>query len=148
MAIVSAHYEDTAMITTHKVPYRNGELRIGWASWDDGSLTSRSIKYAYPDTSGKISRGSPELPFDILIDMLVLAADQREIDQALTIPGSGSPADASTMSTVDLNEEKKLLSTSLLRLQQLVASVPWASWKVYDQIGKRLEAVRAEIARR
>lgn len=136
------------MITTHKVPYRNGELRIGWASWDDGTMTSRSIKYAYPDASGKISRGSPELPFDILIDMLVLAADQREIDAALPAVGAAALADPTTMSLAELNDEKKLLSTSLLRLQQLVASVPWASWKVYDQIGKRLEAVRAEIARR
>lgn len=136
------------MITTHKVPYRNGELRIGWASWDDGSMTSRSIKYAYPDVSGKISRGSPELPFDILIDMLVLAADQREINAALPPLGGGALGDPATMSLVELNDEKKLLSTSLIRLQQLVASVPWASWKVYDQIGTRLEVVRAEITRR
>ena len=45
------------MITTHKIPYRNGELRIGWASWDNGNLEQRSIKYAYHDSSGKISRG-------------------------------------------------------------------------------------------
>lgn len=136
------------MITTHKVPYRNGELRIGWASWDDGTMTSRSIKYAYPDASGKISRGSPELPFDILIDMLVLAADQREIDAALPAVGAAALADPMTMSLAELNDEKKLLSTSLLRLQQLVMSVPWANWKVYDQIGGRLEAVRLEITRR
>lgn len=136
------------MITTHKIPYRNGELRIGWSSWDDGSLTSRSIKYAYPDASGKISRGSPELPFDVLVDMLVLAADQREIDAALPSVGAAALAAPASMSLVELNEEKKLLSTSLIRLQQLVLTVPWANWKVYDQIGERLEAIRAEIARR
>lgn len=67
------------MVPTFVKPYRDGELRIGWASWDDGSYKSRSIKYAYRDSSGKISRGCPELPFDILVDMLVLAQSQREL---------------------------------------------------------------------
>jgi hypothetical protein len=136
------------MITTHKFPYRNGELRIGWASWDDGSLTARSIKYAYPDSSGKISRGSPELPFDILVDMLVLAGDQKEIDESiptLSGPDLQSPA---AMSDQELRDEKVVLSTTLIRLQQLVLAVRWADWSVYDQIGARLDAIRAEIARR
>ena len=132
------------MITTHKIPYRNGELRIGWASWDDGSLTARSIKYAYPDGSGKISRGSPELPFDILIDMLALAADQKEVD--LSMPAFTKDVDLSSANLIDLKEEKKLLSVNLLRLQALIAELPWADWKVYDQIGKRLDAVKDEIA--
>lgn len=55
-----------------------GELRIGWASWDEG-YQDRSIKWAYPDSSGKISRGSPELPFYILVDMLILAQRQGEL---------------------------------------------------------------------
>ena len=134
------------MITTHKIPYRNGELRVGWASWDDGSLTARSIKYAYPDSSGKISRGSPELPFDILIDMLELAADQKEVD--LSLPAPKEEADLGSATLSDLKEEKRLLSANLLRLQGIVLELPWANWKVYDHIGKRLDAVRAEIARR
>lgn len=69
------------MVPTFKTPYRDGDLRIGWASWDDGSRTSRSIKYAYLDESGKISRGCPELPFDILVDMVVLAAKQGELSK-------------------------------------------------------------------
>jgi hypothetical protein len=67
------------MTPTFVKPYRDGELRIGWASWDDGSYEDRSIKYAYPDKSGKISRGCPELPFDILVDMAILANEQGEL---------------------------------------------------------------------
>ncbi len=55
-----------------------GELRIGWASWDQG-YKSRSVKWAYPDGSGKISRGAPELPFNILVDMVLLAHRQGEL---------------------------------------------------------------------
>ena len=75
------------MITTYKVPYRDGELRIGWASWDDGKYEARSIKYAYRDSSGKVSRGSPELPFDVLVDMLVLADEQGELGRDRARPG-------------------------------------------------------------
>lgn len=67
------------MIVTFRTPYREGDLRVGWASWDDGGLTARSIKYAYPDKAGKISRGAPELPFDILTDMVLLAYKQGEL---------------------------------------------------------------------
>lgn len=67
------------MVPTHVAPYRDGELRIGWASWDHGSYTNRSIKWAYRDASGKISRGCPELPFDILVDMIIHAYKQGEL---------------------------------------------------------------------
>lgn len=67
------------MITTFKTPYEDGELRIGWASWDNGELTDRSIKYAYQDSSGKISRGAPEISFDVLAAMFKLAVQQGEI---------------------------------------------------------------------
>lgn len=67
------------MTPTHVEPYRDGELRIGWASWDDGSFQERSIKYAYRDTSGKISRGCPELPFDVLVDMVLAAKRLGEL---------------------------------------------------------------------
>jgi hypothetical protein len=74
------------MTPTFVKPYSHGttrgDLRIGWASWDDGSYTSRSIKFAYPDASGKVSRGSPELPFEVLVDMLILAHQQGELDAA------------------------------------------------------------------
>lgn len=67
------------MIPTFTKRYRDGELRIGWASWDKGKYKAKSIKYAYQDESGKISRGCPELPFDILVDMVILANEQGEL---------------------------------------------------------------------
>ncbi len=70
---------ERSMIPTYVEPHpEKGELRIGWASWDDG-YKHRSVKWAYPDGSGKISRGSPELPFNILVDMVVLAYKQGEL---------------------------------------------------------------------
>jgi hypothetical protein len=68
------------MVPTCVEPYRDGELRIGWASWDKSRFKDRSIKYAYPDKSGKISRGCPELPFDILVDMVVRAYALGELN--------------------------------------------------------------------
>lgn len=75
------------MTPTNVISYRErgrgkkeGELRIGWASWDKRAYKDRSIKWAYLDKSGKISRGGPEIPFDILLDMLKYAADQGELD--------------------------------------------------------------------
>lgn len=68
------------MIITSRKDYRDGALQVGWASWDKDKYTERSIKYAYPDKSGKTSRGAPEIPFDILLDMVIYAADQGELD--------------------------------------------------------------------
>ena len=73
------------MIMTKRKSYRDGDLRVGWASWDEGAYTARSIKYAYQDKTGKISRGAPELPFDILMDMLIFAADEGELDAYLPL---------------------------------------------------------------
>jgi hypothetical protein len=134
------------MITTYKETYRNGELRIGWASWDKGQYKERSIKFAYRDTSGKISRGSPELPFDVLIDMLVLAAEQNELDQAIPKPRAQKLADINTLSFADLKTERASLSITLTQLQKMVSDHPWANWHpIYDQIGKRLETVKTKI---
>ena len=73
-----------AVIPTFIRPYQHGEtvgdLRIGWASWDGNQYKARSIKWAYRDESGKISRGSPEIPLDMLADMVVLAHEQGELD--------------------------------------------------------------------
>lgn len=134
------------MITTYKIPYKEGEFRIGWASWDDGSMTARSIKYAYKDASGKISRGSPELPLDMLMDMLLLAAEQGEIrfDSPL-----GKETPIGKCSNEELLGDQKKLKSALLLLQRLTADLPWANFGVvYNQIGGRYEKVKAELQRR
>jgi hypothetical protein len=72
------------MIVTNKKDYSHGDnhgaLQVGWASWDKDQYKARSIKWAYPDKSGKTSRGAPEIPFDILLDMVIYAAEQGELD--------------------------------------------------------------------
>ena len=74
------------MIPTYTATYRlgeqSGQLRIGWASWDKGRFQDRSIKWAYRDASGKVSRGCPELPFAVLVDMAILAYQQGELSGA------------------------------------------------------------------
>jgi len=47
------------------------ELLIGIASWDDGSLTHRSGKFAYRDARGHIARSSPEMPIDVGVDLII-----------------------------------------------------------------------------
>ena len=137
------------MITTHKVPYREGELRIGWASWDDGNYEERSIKFAYPDSSGKISRGSPELPFEVLVDMLRLAADQGELDKVVPQSLATRVGEFSQLSLEQLREERETLSGALRQLQGLLHEIPWANWKpVYNEIGLCLDFVKAEISQR
>ena len=137
------------MITTYKVPYRDGELRIGWASWDDGKYESRSIKYAYRDSSGKISRGSPELPFDVLVDMLLLAEDQGELGAIMPESAARDVRDVSQLSLAELRDERTALSLALRRLQVLMAEIRWAQWQpIHDQLGARLDALKHEISKR
>lgn len=134
------------MITTFKVPYGDGELRIGWASWDDGKYEARSIKYAYRDSSGKISRGSPELPFDVLVEMLLLAADQKELAEIMPKAVASKPRDVSKISLTELRDEKKTLSVALMRIQGLVSEIRWADWQpIYDDLGARLDEVKNEM---
>lgn len=135
------------MIPTHIIPYRDGELRIGWASWDDGDFKNRSIKYAYPDKSGKISRGAPELPFDVLIDMLFLAYNQGELDSAFgDLPAQDDPI---KMTPSELTSEHKRLATALVTVMKLVHDIPWIKWNsIYDAIGLRLDQVKEELGRR
>lgn len=137
------------MITTYKVPYRDGELRIGWASWDDGKYESRSIKYAYRDSSGKISRGSPELPFDVLVDMLLLAEDQGELGAIMPESAARDVRDVSQLSLAELRDERTTLSVALGRLQVLTSQIRWAHWQpIHDQLGTRLQDLKQEIAKR
>ena len=67
------------MVPTFSQAYGLGDLRIGIASWDKGDFKSRSIKYAYRDKSGKVSRGCPELPFEVLVEMVIVALKQKEL---------------------------------------------------------------------
>lgn len=137
------------MIPTYIESYRGGELRIGWASWDDGKYEDRSIKYAYRDNSGKISRGSPELPFDVLVDMLLLAVEQGELDEVMPKAVPRNPRDASQVSLSELRDEKKTLSVALMRIQGLMQEIPWANWQpLYDEIGLRLDAIKDELSQR
>ena len=133
------------MIPTYVQPYRHGELRIGWASWDNGTFSHRSIKWAYQDASGKISRGSPEIPFDILIDMVDLAYQHNEISPHLP-PPSGIVHDVTKLTKSQLVEERKVIAAHLGSVQRLIAALPWVDWeKAYNAIGARYEAVKAEI---
>jgi len=137
------------MITTYKVPYRDGELRIGWASWDDGKYEARSIKYAYRDSSGKISRGSPELPFDVLVDMLVLADEQGELAEIVPEPAAKDIREVSQLSLAELREERTALALALRRLQTLKSEIPWADWQpIDDQIAARLDSLEHEVSKR
>ena len=50
----------------------NCEIRLGIASWDDGSNTAKSVKYTWFDKNGKGARGG-ELPVEALPQALDFA---------------------------------------------------------------------------
>jgi len=54
------------------------ELRIGWATWDEGNFKERSIKFCYRK-NGRIPRTAPEVPIDRLVDMVVFALREKEL---------------------------------------------------------------------
>jgi hypothetical protein len=59
----------------HREPVKgakNEELRLGVASWDDGSCTAKSIKYTWFDKTGRAARGG-ELPVEALPQMIAFA---------------------------------------------------------------------------
>ena len=69
------------MKVLYKEPVRGSkdcELRIGIASWDDGSETEKSIKFAWRDKNGRIARGG-EFPIDALPQALAFAIKMGEI---------------------------------------------------------------------
>lgn len=114
-----------------------------------GDLGQRRTVNLSTAGSGKISRGSPELPFDILVDMCVLASDQKELEDFWKSGRSSKVPPVGKAAVEELNEERKRLTIALTRLQQLAMDVPWAEWThVYDPIGARLEDVKAEIEKR
>ena len=50
----------------------NCEIRLGIASWDDGTGTARSVKYAWFDKNAKVARGG-EFPVEALPQALEFA---------------------------------------------------------------------------
>ncbi|MBI4297901.1 MAG: hypothetical protein HY676_05150 [Chloroflexi bacterium] len=50
----------------------NCEIRLGVASWDDGTGTAKSVKYTWFDKNGKAARGG-ELPVEALPQALDFA---------------------------------------------------------------------------
>ena len=50
----------------------NCEIRLGTASWDDGTGTARSVKYDWFDKNGKVARGE-EFPIEALPQALKFA---------------------------------------------------------------------------
>lgn len=58
--------------------YGIGEIRIGTSSWSE---TDQSVKWAYPDRRGRTSLRSPEVPIDVLVEMLIFAFEQELLDE-------------------------------------------------------------------
>lgn len=137
------------MIPTHVTPYNDGELRIGWASWDNGRYKDRSIKWAYPDRSGKVSRGAPEISFEVLVDMFLLAYSEGELDELFKIDprnNPGLPAPVYGMHVDALRDERKRLSFNQVILQKLMADLPWIDWKnAHNAIEARKNDVDAAL---
>ncbi|MEW5994506.1 MAG: hypothetical protein AB1744_08935 [Candidatus Zixiibacteriota bacterium] len=48
------------------------EIRLGIASWDDGSGTAKSFKYTWFDKNGRAARGG-EIPVEVLPQALDFA---------------------------------------------------------------------------
>ena len=55
------------------------EIRLGVASWDDGSNTAKSVKYTWFDKNGKAARGG-EFPVEALPQALAFAIRKGYVD--------------------------------------------------------------------
>jgi hypothetical protein len=64
------------MIPEFRKVYQNGELRIGKATWNE---EDRSVKWAYRSRNGRISPRSPEVPIDVLCEMMAFALEKGEV---------------------------------------------------------------------
>ena len=63
------------MLPAHSEPAKTHtqcEIRLGTASWDDGTGTSKSVKFTWFDKNGKAARGG-EMPVDALPQALDFA---------------------------------------------------------------------------
>lgn len=137
------------MITTKKKVYEEGfsELRLGWASWDNGSLTKKSLKYSYKDKNGRISRGSPELPIRVVIDLLIFAAENGELFNELnndTQKKEEKPI--ATLSREELDKERKDLASAVVIMSDLQNRFPSADFKLaMEQLEARKNQVKQAI---
>ena len=67
--------KEVQMRVAHSEPAKidpNCEIRLGVASWDDGSNTAKSVKYTWFDKNGKAARGG-EFPVEALPQALDFA---------------------------------------------------------------------------
>jgi hypothetical protein len=140
------------VIPVFEFPYRHGHINIGWASWDDGSKTSVSIKYAYPDSRGRISRGSPEIALEDFLAMREFFVENEAGIQAILKPGlkfSSIPAkvEVSQLSKEELIQERDDLRRSRLELLRIITKFPWLDLKKgHDDLGVRYQEVLDRLA--
>ena len=69
------------MIVKHREPARINpecEIRLGIASWDDGSETEKSVKFTWFTKDGKAARGG-EFPVEALPQALDFAIRKRYV---------------------------------------------------------------------
>lgn len=139
------------MIPIFEFPYGHGHINIGWASWDDGSKTSVSIKYAYPDSRGRISRGSPEIALEDFLAMREFFVENEKGIQAILNPGKEftrkpEKIDVEALSKQELLQEGKELRRSLLEMQRIQMMFQWLPLEeIYNVLGKRYEEVKAQL---
>ena len=69
------------MQVAHSEPYRKNsdcEIRLGVASWDDGSNADKSVKFTWFDKNGRAARGG-EFPVEALAQALSFAIQKGYI---------------------------------------------------------------------
>lgn len=70
------------MRDVHTREYEDGELALGWPTWDPNGESGRmSVKYRYCLGNGRASRGAPEVPVAFLPDMVEFAAEHGALTQ-------------------------------------------------------------------
>ena len=69
------------MQVAHSEPYRDNpecEIRLGVATWDDGSNTAKSVKFTWFNSKGRAARGG-EIPVEALPQALAFAIQKGYI---------------------------------------------------------------------
>ncbi len=67
---------------------KNCEIRLGIASWDDGSGTAKSVKFTWFDKNGKAARGG-EMPVEALPQALDFAIRNGYVSLGCRTEGDG-----------------------------------------------------------